>query len=343
MPAITPNYMMNLETRMQVIQSNAYDNLNRDPWWTKIAKKVTITGGKERFLWLLDTAQIKRTGRNGGNVEYEDIVSAQTEVEVENAADGLKLKKEQLSDTDGNGVDLAGHWSRGVGAYASYWPEECVADALKANLTTYDNLPFFHTAHPVNPYDAAAGTFANIFTGNASGAYPGKVPIDTSVSLEAALVNLTKVIGYVAGMKMPNGKTPRKLRLAHLFVPPLLMPRAVQLTSAKFIATVAGSAAGTTDVEALIRSMGLGVPTVMPELGAAFGGSDVDFYVGMEDITNDQLGAFLYAEREPFSVNFYGPMTDVELARTRVFEWLTEGRNNVAPGHPFLLFKCCGT
>lgn len=343
MPAITSSFMMDLETRMQVISSNAYDNLTRDLWWTKIAKKVTMTARKERFLWLLDTAQIKRTGRNGGNLEYEDIVSQQSELEVENAADGLKLKKEQLADSDGNGMDLAGHWARGVGAYASYWPQQCVADAIKANLPCYDGQPFFSTAHPVNPYDTQLGTFANIFTGSASGPYPGKVPIDASVSLEVAIQNLSKVIGYVAGMKMPNGKTPRMMRLAHLFVPPLLMPRAVQLTGAKFIATVAGSGAATTDVEALIGSMGLGTPIVLTELGSAFGGSDVDYYVGMEDITNDQLGAFLYGEREPFSVGFYGPQTDVELARTRVFEWLTEGRNNVGAGHPFLLFKCCGT
>ena len=342
MPAITPSYMMDLETRMQVISSNAYDRLARETWWDKIAKRVEMTGRKERRLWLLDTAQIRRTGRNGGNLEYEDIASAQSEFEAENAADGLKLKKEQLSDTDGNGVNLAGHWSRGVGAYASYWPQKEVARAIKANPITYDERPFFDTAHPVNPYDEAAGTFANLFTGAASGAYPGAVPIDSTVTVDVAVNNLAKVLGYVAGIKMPNGADPRHLRLMHLFVPPLLMPRAVQLTSAKFIAQAATGGAATADVDAVIRSMGLGQPTSMPELASAFGGSDVDYYIGMEDITTDELGAFLYAEREPFSVAYYGPQTDVALARIREFEWLTEGRNVVTPGHPYLLFKCRG-
>jgi Mu-like prophage major head subunit gpT len=342
MGALTPQFLMDLESRMRVISSNAYNNLVNDLWWTKVAKKITMTGKKETFLWLLDTAQIRRTGRNGGNLEYSDIVSTKTEVEAENAAEGLKLKKEQLDDTDGGGVNLAAHWSRGIGAYAAYWPQRCVAEALKSNLTAYDDQPFWGT-HPVNPWDEAAGTYNNVLTGNANGIYPGKVPIDESVSAEVALQNLSKIIAYVASFRMPNGSDPRKLRLAYLFVPPRLFARAVQLTNAKFLAQMATSGAGTGDVEAVIRSMNFGLPIQIDEIGSSFGGSDTDYYVGMEDLLSDELGGFLYAEREPFSVNYYGPQTDVELGRRREYEWLTEGRNACRTGHPYMFLKCRST
>jgi hypothetical protein len=117
--------------------------------------------------------------------------------------------------------------------------------------------------------------------------------------------------------------------------------RAQQITKAKFIAQAAiGGGAAATDVEAMIRAFGLAEPVVCPELQSAFGGSDTDFYLVMREITSNDLGAWLYTVREPFAILFYGPQTDAQLARIREYQWMTEGRNGVTPGHPFLMFKC---
>ena len=341
MPAITPAFMFDLESNMRVITSREYDRLTRNLWWDQIAKRIPSTSRKERLTWLLDTARIQRTGRGGGNLEFEDIVSATTEIEAENAAAGLKVKKEDFEDVDGHGINFAAHWARQVGAYGAYWPQKQVAKALLANPVSYDGVSFFHASHPVNPFDTAAGTFANVFTGAASGVYPGAVPIDSSVTVDQAVNNIAKVLAYVAAIKMPNGEDPRYMRLASIFVPPTLTARAQQITNAKYIAQAAGSAAGSGDVEAVIRNFGLGQPVEVPELSSAFGGSDTDYYLAMEEITTgNELGAFNYVEREPFSVLYYGPQNDAQLARIREFQWMTEGRNVVSPGHPFLLFKC---
>lgn len=345
MPAITPAFMFDLESNMRLISTNEYQRLTKNLWWDRIAKYQTSQSKKERINWLLETAKIERPNakHGGGQAIFEDIVSQTTELEHQNAAAGLQLKKEQLEDLDGNGVQLATHWSKQVGAHAAYWPQQSVADAIKANPTTYDGLSFFHQSHPVNPFDASAGTYANLFTGAASGAYPGALPIGGATTVEVALANLAKAVAYAASIKMPNGVTPRFLRLAAILVPPALMARAVQLTSAKTLVQSAATGALTGDVEAVIRYLSLGMPIQCDELGAAFGGSDTTYYLAMEEITSNELGAFVYSEREPFAINYHGPMTDAELARKREFQWTTEGRNVVHPGHPYLLFRCDAT
>jgi phage major head subunit gpT-like protein len=344
MPAITPSFVFDLESNMRVITAREYERLLSKLWWNKIAKTGPNSGAKrERVSWLLDTARIQQTGR-GGNVEFEDIVSQTTEVEHINAAAGLKIKKEQFEDVDGNGIDYATHWSRQMGAYAAYWPQKMVARSILANGLTYDGQAMFSAAHPVNPFNVAAGTFANIFTGAAAGAYPGAVPIDGSVTVETAVANIAKAIAYVASIKMPNGEDPRFLQLAQIIVPPALVARAQQITNAKFIAqAINANSGGSGDIEAVVRNFGLGQPIEAAELGSAFGGDDKTYYLAMEEITNNELGAFAYINRDPFSVLYYGPQNSAQLARIREYQWLTEGRNSVLNGHPYLLFKCPGT
>lgn len=349
MPQLTPSFLFDLESNMRQITSTAYTGLSKKLWWNKIAKRSTTGSKKERIYWILDTAKIERpkASHGGGQAAFEDMVMQSYEIEVENAIAGLTLKKEQIEDLDGNGVQLASRWSAQIGGQGAYWPQAELARVLKLNSAlgpaSYNSASgvttFFASNHPVNPFDTAAGTYANLHrtSGGASGA--GAAPIDTSVTLDVALANLTKVLASIAQIKMPNGRDPRNLRAAFLFVPTALMPRAVQLTSAKFIAQAAASGGGSADVEAMLAYFGLGQPVECPELGAAFGGSDVNYYIGVEELTSDELGAFAYVEREAFGVNYYGPMNDAQLARTRTFEWTTEGRNVVAAGHPFLLHK----
>lgn len=344
MGQITPSFLFDLESNMRVIASREYERLLKNLWWDKVAKRMPSVAKKERINWLLDSARIQRTIKGGGQVPFEDIVALTTEYENENAAAGLKLKKEQLEDLDGNGVDLATHWARQMGAYAAYWPQKMVAQAIRANPTSYDGVAFFHaSAHPVNPFDPGAGNYANLFTGAASGIYPGAVPIGGATTLDTAVENIGKVIAYIASIKMPNGEDPRQLRVAGIMVPPALTTRAQQLTNAKFIAQAAASGGGGADIEAVVRNWGLGQPIEAPELGSAFGGSDSKYYIIAEEITSNELGAFAYVDREPFSIVFHGPQTDAELARLREFQWTTEGRNTVGPGHPYLLFRCDAT
>lgn len=354
MGALTPTVLMDLESRMQIITEREYNRLANNVWYPSITKLRGSTGRRDVIMWLLSTAQIRSQGK-GGNINFSDLVSTYTEIENGYAGDGLRLTKAQLTDTDGGGMDLAAQWSGDIGAYMAYWPQKQATDLLKkghllagsGGYTGYDQKAFFATDHPVNPFNLNAGTYANLLTGApvaASGntpAYPGTCPIDDSVSLDVALVNMGKIFSYIASIRMPNGEDPRFLRPSTLLVPPRMFPRAVQLTSAKFLAQVASSGAGSADVEALIKALGFATPRMADEL-AGFE-SDTTFYVGCETISSSQLGAVLYTEREPFAINYYGTVDQAVLGRAQELEWQCHGRNVISPGHPYLLMKCKGS
>lgn len=342
MGALTPTILLGLEDRMNIEVEREYARMTQNLWWQDVARVRPSTGKKEVITWLLSTAQIRDTGKSAGNLSYDDLVAAYTEVENRFSGAALKLSKAQLEDTDGGGMDLAAQWSADVGAYMAYWPQKQVSHALKnghtASLyTAYDGKALFATDHLVNPLNAAAGTFANIFTSSSSGSYPGACPIDDSVTLDVALVNLAKMLGYIATIKMPNGEDPRFLRPKFIIGSPRLFPRLVQLTSAKFLSMASTGGAGSADVEGLIRALGYATPIQADEL-AGFE-SDTSFFIVAGQAAASKLGGIIYQEREAFHLDSYGPQTQVELGRKQEFEWQVHGRNAVAAGHPYLIYK----
>ena len=157
------------------------------------------------------------------------------------------------------------------------------------------------------------------------------------MTTDVALANMSKVFSLIATIKQANGEDPRYLRPKAILCSPKLFPRVVQLTSAKFIAQAAAAGGGGADVEALIRALGYGTPIMVDEL-AGFE-SDTTWFVVAEQLAASELGGIVYLEREPFSINQYGVMTDAELSRSQTLEWHCHGRNGIAPGHPFLIFK----
>lgn len=341
MPALTPSFLMDLQSRMQVLTESEYARLSTNSWWQSVARVRNTTGRRDVVTWLLSTAQIRDQG-DGGNIAFDDLVATYGEFEPKFAGTGLKLTRDKLEDTDGGGMDLAGQWSRDIGAYMAYWPQKQVTYFMKnahtaSIFTGYDGKAFFATDHPLNPFRASAGTYANLLTGAASGSYPGACPIDDSISAEVALVNLSKVVSYIAAIKMPNGEDPRYLRPKAILCSPRLMPRAVQLTSAKFLAQAAASGSATADVEALIKYLGFATPIQADEL-AGFE-SDTTYFVVCEQASSSQLGAVVYLEREPFKISYYGVQDQAELDRMNVLEWHCRGRNAVGAGHPYLLLK----
>ncbi len=348
MPALTPQFMMDLESRMQRLTENEYERFAKNLWWEKITKIRPSTSRREIIYWLLSTATIKDQGK-GGNIAFEDMVSTFTEVENRYSGDGLKLRRAQVEDTDGDGLNLGAEWSQQIGGYMAYYPQKQVTHLLKNGhdvdkYRSYDKTAFFSsspTGHAYNPFATGLGGYANLFTGAASGSYPGAVPIDDSVSLDVAFQNLTKIMTYIATIKMPNGEDPRYLRPRFILAGPRVFPRAVQLTGSKFIATTVGGGAASTDVEALISALGYAMPIMVDEL-AGFE-DDKTFYVACDQIASSQLGAVIWIERESYKINYYGVQDQAELDRRQELEWHCIGRNGIAPGHPYLLFKCKAT
>lgn len=340
MPALTPQFLFDFESNMQAITENEYARFAANMWWSKYMRTRTSGSRKELIAWLLSTARIENLEKFGGKVPFEDLVSTYTTFESLYAGAGLKLRRAQIEDLDGNGLELAGKWSGDIGAYMGYWPQKQLVTLIKnGHLTTnqsYDGVPFFSASHPVNPFNTGAGTYSNLFTGGTA------APIDDTVTLDVALSNLSKVVAGVRAIKMPNGEDPRFLRPTGLVVPPRLQQRAVQLTNAKFIAQAAATGGGAADVEALIASFGFVEPVVSDEL-AGFE-SDTTWFLACEEISSSQLGGFVYVDREPFKITYYtgaggGTGVDADLDRKDELEWHCKGRNVAGYGHPYAFFK----
>jgi phage major head subunit gpT-like protein len=340
MPALTPQFLFDFESNMQAITENEYARFAANMWWSKFMRTRPSGSRQEIIAWLLSTAKIENLEKMGGKVPFEDLVSTYTTFESQYAGAGLRLRRAQVEDLDGNGLELAGKWSGDIGAYMGYWPQKQLINLVKnghlATSKSYDQVPFFSASHPVNPFNTAAGTYSNLFTGGTA------APIDSSVTLDVALDNVSKVIAAVRAIKMPNGEDPRFLRPTGLVVPPRLQQRAVQLTNAKFIAQAAASGGGSADVQALIASFGFVEPVVSDEL-AGFE-SDTTWFLACEEISSSQLGGFVYVDREPFRINYYtgaggGTGVDAQLDRTDELEWHCKGRNVAGYGHPYAFFK----
>ena len=337
-------WLHDLEENMKSITTQAYNSLLSKLWWKEVATERPSMSKKEVLVWLISTAMIKNM--EAGQTDFEDILSQYTEIENQFASAGLRLTKDQLEDVEnglpgGEGLRLAAQWARDVGKYAAYWPQKQVATAIlngaSAGYTTYDGLTFFNTAHYVNGVDTADGTFSNILNPTTVG---HATRIDTAVTLDAAVDNLSAIRAYIATIPMPNGLDPRNLEIKSIIHPPALRSRCVQLLGGSLIAQAATSGGGGADITPIIKDWNFDKPVEAPELAAGFGGTDTTYYIKAAPIADEgELGALVYQNREPFNILYHGIEADPRLARERSLQWLTQGRNTVGYGHPYLLFQ----
>lgn len=365
MPQVTPQFVFDLESEMRIEAESAYEEASKNLWYQNVLRSRTTAAKHEIVMFLLSTAMVRGQGDRGGNVRYDDIVSAKLDLFVQHAGNGLKLPRDQFEDVDAHGMDTAAQWARDTGLFNAYWPQYLTNLALQngesttfsfdnstVSLTGYDGKALFAVDHPLNPFNTTLGSYHNIFTGAAGTdagtglTYPGACPIDVSVTPDDAVANLTKIFAYIRSIRTPNAKTPRFLKPTAILCGPTLFPRATQLTSAKFLAQLAhgGSAAGSADTEKLIASLGFTNTIEAPEL-AGFESDTTFFVIAQPMMAASPIGGLIYLEREPFAINYYtgqGP-ANVELARAQELEWLNHGRNGVGIGHPFYIFKCKGS
>jgi len=332
MPIISSSWLADFESNMQILTETEYDRLTKNLWFQNVVKERPSKTKRELVSWLLSTAQITPQGL-GGNARFDDMVSAQTEFTNQDSGAGLVIRRQELEDLDGNGIDVATRWAADIGAYMAYYPQKLTYAAMLAGTSAlaYDGKAYFATDHPCNP-NGGGTTYSNLLS---------SVGISTAVTADVALTNLSTVFGAIGSIKMPNGVDPRMLRPKAIMCSPKLYPRLVQLTSAKFLAQGGTGGAGSGDVSSLISALGFGTPIMLDEMA----GADTDYYVLAEQATSSQLGALVYVNREPYKITYYtgqggGDGVDAKLDRMQELEWHCHGRNVVGYGHPFLLFKC---
>jgi hypothetical protein len=405
--ALTPSFVFQYERQMAALKEEEYARslLAENNWWSKVVKTRPIEGATERLTWFLQTAGIEPVGK-GGNIPFTPLVTQTTELVPARYASAMSVKRDQLLDLRGGGLDILSEWASQVGTQAAYFPQFLAAEFIMNGANTdgsaasYDSLPYFSdqsAPHPVNPANTALGTpsfanwqaspssfYANWLHGTAQSSvgYPGAVPIDTSVSVDVAFQNLSNVIAYARGFKMPNGKTPRFLSPAAVICPPKLTTRVSQLlgaytTSANYLMPQgATGGAGSATMDGMIRRWGMADPIEASEIGASTNyqtelqlqatngsgitnsfvetitGSDTTWYLVMKANMTSTLGGLIHVLREPFRMNLFtgeatsGPMPsglDAILNRALELEYIAQGRVSVQPGHPYAIIRCDAT
>ena len=397
----TPSFVFQVEKRMRAMQENEYARAltEENNWWPRVAKTMPSDGASERLTWFLSTAQIRAVGK-GGSIPFEPLVTQSTEIVPQRYAAATRINKDEYLDLRGGGLDALAEWSAQIGVETAYSPQRFLAElfmngtATDGSANAYDSVPFFAdngvstpattfggvsvTGHPFNPFRPQLGGYSNWLHGAASGSYPGALPIDDSVSITQAFINLGKAIAYVGGWKMPNGITPRFLRPRMLLVPPRMVPQVAQLTDTRFIAQTAGSGAGSGDVTATIKRWGLETPVEVQEFaattnytaqlemaaqattGQASGittlynkqitGSDTTWYLVMEEMRTTTLGGFIHLLREPYKVNYFfgegasgATGVDAILNRILEIEYICQGRMSLQYGHPYAVIRIDAT
>jgi len=325
MSAITPSFIHDVDSNIQVLTENAYLGLSRNLWWDQVAKLSNSKSKIEQLVWILSTARIERTG-SIGEIPYEDIVELVYSAENEFAAAGLKLDKAQLTDADGRGLQRAARWAQDVGAMMSYFPQQELAKAIiagESTTTCYDGLAFFHASHPLNPYRPSAGVYSNLLTSSAAKPIGG--------NLNTAYDNLAAARAHAESIPCANGTTPRNLRVTGMLVPPALKARADILTQGRFLPV--GGVAASADVAPA------GFSDIVVHSVPEFKADSTSYYLITSAVTDTDMSAFLYQEREAFTMTNHDEFTDAEIRRSQMFEWNVRGRNTIVAGHPYGLIK----
>lgn len=364
--ALTASFLADFKTNLQAKSEQSYQNKLKNLHYAKFTRTMTSESEREILAWLLSTARLQRNGQ-GGNIEFDSLAQVKQTYVNGNFDAGLKLKKNQLTDLDGKGVELATEWNAQIGADIAYFPQREVVTQLLNGETglCFDGKAYFAKDHPIHPALVGIGTYANLFSGAAASTpstdpndagYPGACPIDESVTVDVAMSNLNKVLAYISSIKMPNGVDPRFLTVKGIIHPPKLRARVKQLTNAKLVAQPTSGGGGSANVEAVVQDWGFGEPICMAEIGgggkyplgengdgSTVSGDDTSYYLLCAEEQTSDIGALVWIEREPVTIQAFMPDTQVKLAEAREFEWLAQGRGVAGYGIPYFLFKVKAT
>lgn len=323
MSVLTPDILAQIDHNISYLAEEAYLNKSTTLWWDKVAKVRNSASKVEHLVWLLGTAKIERLDSEGAMV-FEDMVELTHSAENEFAGGALEIFKSELVDLDGKGLSRGAAWGRRMGSMMAYFPQQELAKFIKlgeSTTTAYDGQPFFSASHPLNPFQAGLGNFSNLLTGGSAKPING--------ALDTAYNNLADAIATAESILSADGETPRGLEVTGILVPPQLKSRAEILTQGRFLP----QANGTADVSPA-GFAGIGVYSAR-ELAA----DASSYYLITSAVDDTEMSAFVYQEREPFSISNHDEISDYEIRKSQKFSWVCRGRNTLVSGHPFGLIK----
>jgi hypothetical protein len=327
--ALTTKFLTRVEENMRVIQEQSYASALNNQWWKNACMEMPSTASAEHLIMLF-TAGAMDYGTEG-QAEFLDQATKQIDLEPKFlTVPGLRIKRSELDDSNGAGLQKAQQWAADTAVKAAMFPQQKLAAALLANPTCYDGQSFFSTAHPLMPGDPNSSTWKNDLTGAASGDYPGASPLTDVAATDNAVIG--KALAYIRGIKGPDGNTCLNLKPVALLASPSIYRVALNAAKAQFV----GGTAGSTDVSMQVNDFGLNLIRAGELVG------DTSYYIICEQ-AGTQVGPWIFLNREAPNTLYHGPMDSAELARRDIFEWKMRGRAVVGPGRPQFMFRCKAT
>lgn len=317
-------HVLTTEDNLTKLQSDSYKSALAQAWYDRILSTRPGKGKKQEFEWLLTTAQIYKMA-DEDDIRFDDLVTQATSVTHEHFGAGIEISQ---SDFEDDAFDFAGDRARQLGSAMALDPQYAVINLMQRGETdkAYDGKAFYAKDHPVNPFNAVLGTYANLVDdmNDIDSTFSNATAPDLAATAGADY--LVASIAYIKTIKMPNGKF-RYLRPKILRVPPQLEKRAIELTSAAFIGAT----------ENVIRNYQIEV-LVVNELASEPKSWHLDCVEG----ETDNLLPFVRFERKTFYLNSYNGMTQAELNQRNKLQWMLRGRFGHMYGHPYQSFKFKG-
>lgn len=324
---ITKLALKGIADRVELVSAESYARTSKDLHWQIFAGKRDLTGIETDTIVIpIEDASLDWSVSETYLAESTSFSFKMT-FQSEFASRKKTLTRSQMLRSQEAAAHFAS-FGRQMGHLFARAPEDLVLRALKASagagaVTEWDGLSYFNASHRIHPAKASVGVFSNAIASK---------PIDESVTLAVAHKNLSDCINAQYSIPVSSGQMSARIVPKYLVVPAALRQRAEMLTGAQFFGSD-----GSTDAGPLIRGNGL-TPVVMPELGAAFGGSDSRYYLVAESIGD--IHAFEIGVHDELSLVTFNPTDDSAADELQEYTIRARGAMGIAPADPRLILRC---
>lgn len=314
---VTPSNLSALRTQYSQIFQETF--LKQEILWPKLAQLVTSKTESETHVWMDRIPQLRRWlgDRVLQGAALLDYVLTNLPFELT-----LELDKHRIED---NKIAAFEPVVRGIAAQAKKWPDTLLFNPSTApipgalangqNVITYDGVGFFSTAHPINAYDAGAGTQRNYY---ASGL--ALTPVNFGIARQT-----------MRSLKGADG-LPLGVRPKLLVVPSALETTGIQILQNQWIAPAAATYGGAAGVLQPNPFYGTADLLVVDDLS----GQDTTWYL-LDP--SGPVKPFIFQLRQPAQFVMKTKPDDPAVFSRHAVQYGVDVRGAVGYGPWFLAFK----
>jgi phage major head subunit gpT-like protein len=307
---IKPDSLRALDVTVRTAFMGAYGSTAYTPRYPGVATVQPSGSAKNIYPSVIDAAAVREwIGERVANplvLEGASVTNQKWELTY-------AVQRDALDDDQSGAVAALMSRVRSGGGKFLRPKDKLVFAVLKDNGTCLDGTALFGGSHAVNPKDAAAGTFDNDIGSTA-------LTANNAAATRAQMMELKGPDGD------PINENPRLI----------LVPPALELTGRKIAEADEIVFSGNANETNVYK--GQYDIIVVPQLGAAFGGSDTTWF--MADVTDPEDRGLIMQEREAVEITSLFNLTDPQVFARDEYQWGARARYVAAAGNPKKIFRC---